>query len=214
MVSTRRDWLVPGLTVAAVVLAVIVAVIVYRAVGDPKVGAVGHAPSSISPSAVPQPYVCWNGEGAPSLAVCPDPAGMKGLDWVLPGHASAVKLGGCTPQPAGPRDLVVECSLTWHDRQVYLDYAYWGSWVDGEDRYEQGGATPLVQQRSDGGTSLFWRARKIDLEHGRSSWRTAEMIRGKGWAASAYAPDQATAEAAMERFGRIRDLRQWRGLPR
>ncbi|MBO0843558.1 MAG: hypothetical protein J2O46_10255 [Nocardioides sp.] len=208
--SKRRDWVLPTVSVATIVLAVAVALVYWRAQTVPT----GHGTLAPGQSLTPSPttpYICWSGTGASSLADCSDPEGATGLSWVFPDRH---RVASCTTQDSGPRDLLEECSFTWRGEQVYLRYGFHGRWTDGQATFEASGVTPQVTQRSDGSIQLYWRPRKEHFDEGGVSWRTAQMIRGKGWTFAAYAPTQAVAQAALEEFGTIRDLRQWRGLPR
>ncbi|TQL66865.1 hypothetical protein FB381_0731 [Nocardioides albertanoniae] len=211
----RRDWATPVLFAITVMLSLTVAAIIHVARGGEGIGPFAVADQvSSSTRQVNTPYVCWDGNGAGSLTRCPDPRGQDGLTWVFPGYDGAARQGRCGMSETGSRDLFVECSISWHGQQVYVHYAFWSDWHTGEKKYTALGSTPLIAQRSDGAMSLSWRPRRMPTPHGAASWVAAQMVEGHGWSSAAYAGDDDVARDALEEFGEIRDLRQWRGLPR
>lgn len=211
----RRDRVTPVLFAITVLLALAVAGIIHVAHGGEVVGPFAAADQvSSTTERTNTPYVCWDGNGSGSLTRCPDPRGEDGLSWVFPGHEDAARRGECTRREAGGRDLFVECSMSWRGDQVYLHYAHWSEWQAGRKKYDTTGSTPSIEQRTDGAMSLSWRPRRLPTPHGEATWITAEMVEGHGWSVSAYAGDAEVARAALEEFGEIRDLREWRGLPR
>lgn len=211
----RRDWITPVLFAITVLLALTVAGIIHLAHGGEVIGpfAVADQVSSTT-QRTNTPYVCWDGNGSGSLTRCPDPRGEDGMEWVFPGYVDAAREGECTRRETGERDLFVECSMTWGGSQVYLHYAYWSEWTTGQRKYAATGSTPKVEQRPDGGMSLSWRPRRLPTPHGEATWIAAEMVEGHGWTVAAYAADGEIARQALAEFGEIRDLREWRGLPR
>ena len=211
----RRDRVTPVLFAITVLLALAVAGIIHVARGGEVIGpfAVADQVSSTTKQAN-TPYVCWDGNGAGSLTRCPDPRGEDGMKWVFPDYADAARSGDCARAEAGPRDLFVECSMTWRGTLIHLHYAYWSDWQTGRKKYAATGSTPQTEQRSDGAMSLSWRPHRLPTSHGEASWIAAEMVEGHGWGVAAYAGDGEVARAALEGFGEIRDLREWRGLPR
>ncbi|MER7557859.1 hypothetical protein ABTZ46_13015 [Nocardioides sp. NPDC126508] len=211
----RRDRVTPVLFAITVLLALTVAGIIHVAYGGQVGGpfAVADQVSSTTKQGN-TPYVCWDGNGSGSLTRCPDPRGEDGMKWVFPGYDAAARNGECARAETGPRDLFVECSMTWHGSRVYLHYAYWSTWQTGQKKYAATGSTPRIEQRPDGAMSLSWRPRRLPTPHGEASWVTAEMVEGHGWSVAAYAGDGEVARQALEEFGEIRDLREWRGLPR
>ncbi|GGU26144.1 hypothetical protein [Nocardioides albus] len=219
----RRDRITPVLFAITVMLALAVAGIIHLAHGGEVIGpfAVADQVSSTT-ERTNTPYVCWDGNGAGSLTRCPDPRGEDGMQWVFPGHDDAARRGGCSRSETGARDpstssgqrLFVECSMSWRGHQVYLHYAYWGEWQTGRKKYDAAGSAPRIEQRPDGAMSLSWRPRRLPTPHGEATWVTAQMVEGHGWSVAAYAGDAEIARAALEEFGEIRDLREWRGRPR
>lgn len=211
----RRDRVTPVLFAITVMLALTVAGIIHVAHGGEVIGpfAVADQVSSTTKQAN-TPYVCWDGNGAGSLTRCPDPRGEDGMRWVFPGYQDVARSGECVSAETGPRDVFVECSTSWRGTQVYLHYAYWSEWQTGQRKYAATGSTPSIEQRPDGAMSLSWRPRRLPTPHGEASWVTAEMVEGHGWSVAAYAGDGEVARQALEEFGEIRDLREWRGLPR
>ncbi|MFE7227710.1 hypothetical protein ACFU7D_23160 [Nocardioides sp. NPDC057577] len=219
----RRDRVTPVLFAITVMLALTVAGIIHVAHGGQVIGpfAVADQVSSTTRQAN-TPYVCWDGNGAGSLTRCPDPRGADGLKWVFPGYEDAFRSGECASGETGEGDpstssrhrLFIECSMSWRGTPVYLHYAYWSEWHAGQRKYTATGSTPRIEQRSDGAMSLSWRPRRLPTPHGQASWVTAEMVEGHGWSVAAYAGDGEVARQALEEFGEIRDLREWRGLPR
>ncbi|MET8521391.1 hypothetical protein [Nocardioides sp. NPDC004968] len=219
----RRDRVTPVLFAITVMLALTVAGIIHVAHGGEVIGpfAVADQVSSTTKQ-VNTPYVCWDGSGSGSLTRCPDPRGADGLKWVFPGYEDAFRSGDCAQGETGDGDpstssghrLFVECSMSWRGTQVYLHYAYWSEWQTGQRKYAATGSTPRIEQRLDGAMSLSWRPRRLPTPHGEASWVTAEMVQGHGWSVAAYAGDGEVARQALHEFGEIRDLRQWRGLPR
>jgi hypothetical protein len=214
-VQTRRDRVTPVLFAVTVLLALAVAAIIHVAHGGEVVGPFAAADQvSSTTGRANTPYVCWDGNGSGSLTRCPDPRGEDGMRWVLPGYVDAARSGECARGETGPRDLFVECSMSWHGNPVHLHYSYWSEWRTGERKYAATGSTPRIEQRPDGAMSLYWRPRRLPTPHGEASWITAEMVQGHGWSVAAYAGDGEVARQALEEFGEIRDLREWRGLPR
>lgn len=219
----RRDWVTPVLFAITVLLALTVAGIIHVARGGEAIGpfAVADQVSSATDQ-VNTPYVCWDGNGAGSLTRCPDPRGEDGLRWVFPGYDAAARRGECVRTESGVGDsstssgqrLFVECSLTWSGERIYVHYAYWDEWQTGQRKYAATGSTPSIEQRSDGSMSLSWRPRRLPTPHGEASWIAAQMVEGHGWSVAAYAGDGEVARQALHEFGQIRDLREWRGLPR
>lgn len=198
-----------------VLLALTVAGIIHLARGGEGIGpfAVADQVSSTT-NRVNTPYVCWDGNGAGSLTRCPDPRGQDGLKWIFPGYAAAAREGECGMSETGSRDLFVECSMRWRGEQIYVHYAFWSDWQSGEKKYTALGSAPTVEQRTDGAMSLSWRPHRMPTPHGEASWVASQMVEGHGWSSAAYAGDGEVALEALDRFGDIRDLRQWRGLPR
>ncbi|MER6972040.1 hypothetical protein ABT304_13355 [Nocardioides sp. NPDC000445] len=215
MRQRRRDRVTPVLFAITVMLALTVAGIIHVAHGGEVIGpfAVADQVSSTTKQ-VNTPYVCWDGNGSGSLTRCPDPRGADGMKWVFPGYEDAARSAECAPGETEARDLFVECSMSWRGSQVYLHYAYWGDWRTGQRKYAATGSTPRIEQRLDGAMSLSWRPRRLPTPHGEASWVTAEMVEGHGWSVAAYAGDGEVARQALHEFGQIRDLREWRGLPR
>lgn len=211
----RRDRVTPVLFAITVMLALTVAGIIHVAHGGEVIGpfAVADQVSSTTKQ-TNTPYVCWDGNGSGSLTRCPDPRGEDGMKWVFPGYDDAARSGECSRGETDARDLFVECSMSWRGTQVYLHYAYWSEWRTGQRKYAATGSTPRIEQRLDGAMSLSWRPRRLPTPHGEASWVTAEMVEGHGWSVAAYAGDGEVARQALEEFGEIRDLREWRGLPR
>lgn len=219
----RRDRVTPVLFTITVVLALAVAGIIHLAHGGGVLGpfAVADQVSSTT-ERTNTPYVCWDGNGAGSLTRCPDPRGEDGLQWVFPGYEDVAGRGECSSSGTGARDssaspghnLFVECSMEWHGDQVYLHYAQWSDWRTGQKRYVASGSTPSIEQRPDGAMSLTWRPRRLPVPHGDATWIAAQMVEGHGWSVAAYAGEGEVARAALAEFGEIRDLREWRGLPR
>ena len=219
----RRDRVTPVLFAITVMLALTVAGIIHVAHGGEVTGpfAVADQVSSTTKQAN-TPYVCWDGNGSGSLTRCPDPRGEDGMKWVFPGYHDAARGSECAHGETGEGDastspgqlLFAECSMSWHGSRVYLHYAYWSDWQTGRRKYSAIGSTPRIEQRPDGAMSLSWRPRRLPTPHGEASWVTAEMVEGHGWSVAAYAGDGEVARQALEEFGEIRDLREWRGLPR
>jgi hypothetical protein len=205
----------PVLFAITVTLALTVAGIIHVAHGGEVIGpfAVADQVSSTTRQ-TNTPYVCWDGNGSGSLTRCPDPRGEDGMRWVFPGYHDAARSGECNPRETGARDLLVECSVSFRGAQVHLHYAYSSEWLTGQRKYAATGSTPRIEQRPDGAMSLSWRPRRLPTPHGEASWITAEMVEGHGWSVAAYAGDGEVARQALEEFGEIRDLREWRGLPR
>lgn len=211
----RRDRVTPVLFAITVLLALAVAGIIHVAHGGEVAGPFVAADQvSSTTKRVNTPYVCWDGNGSGSLTRCPDPRGEDGMRWVFPGYADVARSGECTRGATGPRDLFVECSLSWRGSPIHLHYAYRSDWQDGRQKFTATGSTPMIEQRPDGAMSLSWRPRRLATPHGEASWITAEMVEGHGWSVAAYAGDGEVARQALEEFGEIRDLREWRGLPR
>lgn len=210
----RRDWATPLLFAITVLLALAVAGIIHVARSGQTIGSFAADQVSSTSQRVNTPYVCWDGNGAGSLTRCPDPRGQDGLKWVFRGYHAAARQGDCALSETGSRDLFVECSMTWRGEPVYLHYAYWSDWRAGQKKYAAVGSTPLIEQRSDGAMSLSWRPRQVPAPHGERSWVAAQMVEGHGWSSAAYAGDGEVAQDALDKFGEIRDLREWRGLPR
>ena len=211
----RRDRVTPVLFAITVMLALTVAGIIHVAHGGEVGGpfAVADQVSSTTKQ-TNTPYVCWDGNGSGSLTRCPDPRGVDGMKWVFPGYEHAARSAECAPGETDARNLFVECSMSWRGTQVYLHYAYWSEWHTGQKKYTATGSTPRIEQRLDGAMSLSWRPRRLPTPHGEASWITAEMVEGHGWSVAAFAGDGEVARQALEEFGQIRDLREWRGLPR
>lgn len=219
----RRDRVTPVLFAITVMLALTVAGIIHVAHGGEVIGpfAVADQVSSTTKQ-TNTPYVCWDGNGSGSLTRCPDPRGADGMKWVFLGYEDAARSAECAPGETDDGDpstssghrLFVECSMSWRGTQVYLHYAYWSEWHTGQRKYSATGSTPRIEQRLDGAMSLSWRPRRLPTPHGEASWVTAEMVEGHGWSVAAYAGDGEVARQALEEFGEIRDLREWRGLPR
>lgn len=211
----RRDRVTPALFVVTVLLALAVAGIIHLAHGGEVAGpfAVADQVSSTTKRAN-TPYVCWDGNGSGSLTRCPDPRGEDGMRWVFPGYDDAGRRGECARGDTGAGDQFVECTMSWRGSRVYLHYAYWSAWQTGQKKYAAVGSAPSVEQRPDGAMSLSWRPRRLPTPHGEASWVAAEMVEGHGWSVAAYAGDGEVAREALEEFGEIRDLREWRGLPR
>jgi hypothetical protein len=222
-VEKRRDRVTPVLFAITVMLALTVAGIIQVAHGGEVTGpfAVADQVSSTTKQAN-TPYVCWDGNGSGSLTRCPDPRGADGMKWVFPGYEDAARSAECAPGETDDGDpstssghrLFVECSMSWRGTHVHLHYAYWSEWHTGQKKYTATGSTPRVEQRLDGAMSLSWRPRRLPTPHGEASWIAAEMVEGHGWSVAAYAGDGEVARQALEEFGEIRDLREWRGLPR
>lgn len=211
----RRDRVTPVLFAITVLLALAVAGIIHVAHGGEVVGPFAAADQvSSTTERTNTPYVCWDGNGSGSLTRCPDPRGKDGMSWVFPGYEDAARRGECSLDETGERDLFVECSMSWRGDRVYLHYAHWGEWQTGRKKYAATGSTPSIEQRTDGAMSLSWRPRRLPTPHGEATWIAAEMVEGHGWSVAAYAGDAEVARAALEEFGEIRDLREWRGLPR
>lgn len=211
----RRDRVTPVLFAITVMLALTVAGIIHVAHGGEVGGpfAVADQVSSTTKQ-TNTPYVCWDGNGSGSLTRCPDPRGADGMRWVFPRYEDAARIAECAPGETDAPDLFVECSMAWRGTQVYLHYAYWSDWHTGQRKYAATGSTPRIEQRLDGAMSLSWRPRRLPTPHGEASWITAEMVEGHGWSVAAFAGDGEVARQALEEFGEIRDLREWRGLPR
>lgn len=215
-----RDRLTPALVAVTIVLAVAVGIIVYLAEtkDDAQDGHVAGGPVTISPSpstlASPADnrYRCWDGRPATSLTHCTDPIGQAAIGWIFPREQAARRYGTCHAKTGAERAVFVQCDLSWHGHEVHLHVSAWASWQRARAHYDGGGAVREAQRRTDGSTLMRWLPRRAAVPFPDAPWKVAEMLTGRPWTLAAYADDRATVQQALAAFGRIRDVREWRGV--
>lgn len=154
--TTRKRWWAAGVAAAALVVIVGGVTWAMSSPDDPrgsegKAGA--QAPATDDTPTTPTPMTtapglastCWTGASAGSA--CPEPTGLKGLEWVFP---SLERMGtppcGRSPLDAdeGNKKLEWECGVrVGADGTVTITYSEWDTWQDADfhyrvEEYEQG----------------------------------------------------------------------------
>lgn len=229
----RRDRITPALIAVTIVLAIGVGIIVYlaetkddgqrsgagRADGQPAGAVLPSAPTSpTSPAITPSPgrtsYRCWDGTDATSLTHCTDPTGEAAIGWIFPDEPAAARFGTCHSKSGAERAVFVQCDLSWHGHVVHLHVSAWTDWHRARGHYDGGGAVRQATTRADGSMLIQWQPRRSATPFADAPWKVAEMVSGRPWTLAAYADDPVTAQQALAAFGRIRDVRQWRGVER